>query len=143
MSDLKSKTLVPLLAVVVGLNACAAPMPILQMTGHLETMGEKRAQEDITECQQRAEKEQIDPGETRGKKIAQGASLYALGGAAVGAIGGITSGASGVAALIGASVLGVVGGIAGAVAPLEPDNRYSSHIGSCLKEKGYKLRGWH
>lgn len=139
----RNQTLALLLAVSLSLSACAGPKPILQSNAHLMTTGEPLAQEAISECTQKAEKEQIDPGETRGQKIAQGAALYALGGAVIGAVGGITSGMSAIAALIAGSVLGLVGGVAGAMSPLDPNSDYAAYFGACLKKNGYELKGWH
>ncbi len=139
----RNQTLAPLLALSLSLSACAGPKPILQPNAHLETTGEPLAQEAISECTRKAEKDQIDPGETRAQKIAQGAALYALGGAAIGAVGGITSGMPAIAALIAGSALGIVGGVAGAMSPLAPDSEYAAYFDACLKKSGYELKGWH
>jgi len=105
-------------------------------------VGEETAERDITACEKEVLNRGTEYGQTRGGRILQGGVVGALGGAIIGAVGGATSGTSGIAALIGASVLGVGGALFGAVSPLEPSSNYQDQVDNCLKEKGYEPKGW-
>lgn len=125
-----------------SLLACAGPKPNLAPNSHLDSVGRQIAETDIRSCEDAAKESGIQYGETRVEKIIKCGLLGAAGGAIIGAVGGATSGTSGVAALVGASVLGVAGFIYGAAAPMQPSPEYQDHVNNCLRDKGYETKGW-
>jgi len=131
-----------LLLVSLSLVACAPHRPDLKPNSYFQSVGERVAEGDITDCESLVLDRGIEYGETRVGRILQCGAMSAIGGAIIGAVGGATSGTSGIAALIGASVMGVVGIIFGGVTPLEPSDKYKSEVNSCLVEKGYELERW-
>jgi hypothetical protein len=132
-----------LLFISLSLVACATPhKPDLKPNSYFESVGEQVAERDITDCENLVLNRGIEYGETRVGRILQCGALSAIGGAIIGAVGGATSGTSGIAALVGASVMGVVGIIYGGASALEPSDKYKSEVNSCLAEKGYELEGW-
>ncbi len=131
-------------AVLVTLCACAGPEPLLRSNKHLQLYGKEMAQEDVDDCQQKAEAAGLRPGVHRSANAAAGAGMGLTLGAAVGASAGIIGGATGVA--IGAAAGGglglIIGLVGGAYKPLVPEPPYADAVVRCLIEKGYEVSGW-
>ncbi|MGZ8405520.1 MAG: hypothetical protein ACXW38_07625, partial [Nitrospira sp.] len=75
---------------------------------------------------------------------ATGALLGLTLGGAVGASAGVVGGLPGVTigAAAGSGIGLVVGLLGGTFKPLDPDPPYADAVTSCLKDKGYEVRGW-
>ena len=83
------------------------------------------AQQEIDACRKKTEEAALSPGVHRSANAATGAVL------------GMTIGAA-----AGSGIGLVVGLLGGTFKPLEPDPSYADAVTSCLKEKGYEVRGW-
>lgn len=129
---------------VISVTACAGPEPQLRSNKHLQLYGQQMAQQDIDECQRKAEEAGLDPGVNRSGNVAAGAALGLIIGAATGASAGMIGGAAGVA--IGAAAGGglglILGSMGGAYRPLVPESPYADTVVRCLIEKGYDVSGW-
>jgi outer membrane lipoprotein SlyB len=127
-----------------SLVACAGPEPLLRSNAHYQLQGREAAQDDVDDCQNKAEAAGLKPGTSRSANAASGGTIGLVGGAVVGAASGIIGGATGVA--IGAAVgagLGLIIGLAGgSYKPLEPESPYADAVVRCLIEKGYEVQGW-
>ncbi len=75
-------------------------------------------------------------GRRRGGRAAAGLAV----GASAGVVGGLPGVAIGAAA--GSAIGFTVGILGGTFKPLETDPPYADAVTSCLKEKGYEVRGW-
>ena len=133
-----------MLLVLVSLSACAAPTPALRSNKHLQLTGKDAAKQDITACEEKAERAGFQSGVNRTGSAAKGGVLGTIIGAASGASAGLIGGVAGVA--IGAAVgggLGLIMGLAGgAYGPTTPDPAYADEVVRCLIEKGYEVTGW-
>ena len=129
---------------VVSVVACAAPGPVLRSNKHLQLNGKEGAEQDISACQDKAERAGLKSGVNRSGNIASGGVLGLIIGAASGASAGLIGGGVGVA--IGAAAgggLGLIAGLAGgAYRPVDPDPAYADSVVQCLIGKGYDVSGW-
>ncbi|OQW62335.1 MAG: hypothetical protein BVN29_19630 [Nitrospira sp. ST-bin5] len=125
-------------------GACAAPGPVLRSNKHLQLSGKEGAEQDISACQDKAERAGLKSGVNRSGSIASGGVLGLIIGAAGGASAGLIGGGAGV--VIGAAAgggLGLIGGLAaGAYKPVDPDPAYADVVVRCLIGKGYEVSGW-
>lgn len=126
------------------LTACAGPQPLLRSNKQLHLYGKQTAQQEIQACQKHVEGTGLQPGVHQSANAATGAVLGATLGGAVGASAGVVGGLPGIAigAAAGSGLGLVVGLLGGTFKPLEPDPPYADAVTSCLKEKGYEVRGW-
>lgn len=130
--------------VLLSLGACAAPGPVLRSNKHLQLSGKEGAEQDISACQDKAERAGLKSGVNRSGSIASGGVL----GLIIGAVGGASAGliGGGVGVVIGAAAgggLGFITGLAaGAYKPANPDPAYADSVVHCLIEKGYDVSGW-
>ena len=143
MSNPRWRTYVVVM-LLIGLGACAAPGPVLRSNKHLQLSGKEGAEQDISACQDKAERAGLKSGVNRSGSIASGGVLGLIIGAAGGASAGLIGGGAGV--VIGAAAgggLGLIGGLAaGAYKPVDPDPAYADVVVRCLIEKGYDVSGW-
>ncbi|MEK9140201.1 MAG: hypothetical protein AAB308_04025 [Nitrospirota bacterium] len=125
-------------------TACAGPQPILRSNKQLHLYGKQMAQQEIESCRKHVEGTGLQSGVHQSTNAATGAVLGLTLGGAVGASAGVVGGLPGIA--IGAAAGGglglVVGLLGGTFKPLEPEPPYADAVTSCLKEKGYEVRGW-
>ena len=125
-------------------TACTGPQPILRSNKQLHMYGQQVAQQEIDACRKKTEEAALSPGVHRSVNAATGAVLGMTLGGAVGASAGVVGGLPGVT--IGAaagSAIGFTFGILGVTFnPREPDPPYADAVTSCLKDKGYEVRGW-
>jgi hypothetical protein len=126
------------------LTACAGPEPLLRSNKQLQLYGKEMAQQEIETCRGKVEAAGVRPGTYQSGNAATGALLGLTLGGAVGASAGVIGGFTGVA--IGSAAgagLGMIIGLAGGTfKPLVPDAPYADAMTTCLKEKGYEVRGW-
>lgn len=124
--------------------ACAGPQPILRSNKQLHLFGQQVAQQEIEFCRRQVERTGLRPGTNQTANAATGAVLGLTLGGAVGASAGVVGGLPGVAigAAAGSAIGFTVGILGGTFKPLEPDPPYADAVTSCLKEKGYEVRGW-
>lgn len=118
------------------LSAACSSSPKLYPNQKYVNEGPDRADRDIEECQEQADKFLESPA---GKKIAKGAGKGALLGGAIGAVTGAFTGNVGAGAVRGAAIGGVAGGTAGALSPDEVRQRF---VTKCLQDQGYEVIGW-
>lgn len=131
-------------ALLLSLTACSGPQPILRSNKQLHLSGKQLAQQEIESCQKQVEKTGLRHGANQSTNAATGAVLGLTLGGAVGASAGVVGGLPGVAigAAVGSGLGLVVGALGGTFKPLEPELPYADAVTSCLKEKGYEVRGW-
>lgn len=143
MADRSSQCLIGII-LLLTVTACAGPQPILRSNKQLHFYGKQLAQQEIESCRRQVEKTGLRHGTNQSANAATGAVLGLTLGGAVGASAGVVGGLSGVA--IGAAAgsgLGLVAGLLGGTfMPLQPEPPYADAVTSCLKEKGYEVRGW-
>ncbi len=143
MADRSSLCLIGII-LLLTVTACAGPQPILRSNKQLHFYGKQLAQQEIESCRRQVEKTGLRHGTNQSANAATGAVLGLTLGGAVGASAGVVGGLSGVA--IGAAAgsgLGLVAGLLGGTfMPLQPEPPYADAVTSCLKEKGYEVRGW-
>jgi hypothetical protein len=125
-------------------TACAGPQPILRSNKQLHMYGLQVAQQEIDVCRKKTEEAALSPGVHRSANAATGAVLGMTLGGAVGASAGVVGGLPGVTigAAVGSGIGLVVGLLGGTFKPLDPDPPYADAVTSCLKDKGYEVRGW-
>ncbi|THJ17402.1 MAG: hypothetical protein CAF42_003240 [Nitrospira sp. CG24B] len=125
-------------------TACAGPQPILRSNKQLHVYGKQMAQQEVESCQRHVEQAGLRPGTNQSANAATGALLGLTLGGAVGASAGVVGGLPGVTigAAAGSGIGLVVGLLGGTFKPLEPDPPYADAVTSCLKDKGYEVRGW-
>ena len=131
-------------AVLISLTACAGPQPILRSNKQLHLYGRQMAQQEIESCRKQVEKTGVQHGTNQSVNAATGAVLGLTLGGAVGASAGIVGGLPGVTigAAAGSGLGFIIGLLGGTFKPLEPEPPYADAVTSCLKEKGYEVRGW-
>ncbi len=125
-------------------TACTGPQPILRSNKQLHMYGQQVAQQEIDACRKKTEEAALSPGVHRSANAATGAVLGMTLGGAVGASAGVVGGLPGVTigAATGSGIGLVIGLLGGTFKPLEPDPPYADAVTSCLKDKGYEVRGW-
>ncbi|MGZ8366338.1 MAG: hypothetical protein ACXW4A_09285, partial [Nitrospira sp.] len=118
--------------------------PILRSNKQLHMYGQQVAQQEIDACRKKTEEAALRPGVHRSANAATGALLGLTLGGAVGASAGVVGGLPGVTigAAAGSGIGLVVGLLGGTFKPLDPDPPYADAVTSCLKDKGYEVRGW-
>ena len=126
------------------ITACAGPQPILRSNKQLHMYGQQVAQQEIDACRKKTEETALRPGDHRSANAAIGAVLGMTLGGAVGASAGVVGGLPGmtIGAAAGSGIGLVVGLLGGTFKPLDPDPPYADAVTSCLKDKGYEVRGW-
>jgi outer membrane lipoprotein SlyB len=129
------KKLISVALLLFVISNCAS-RPKLYPNDKLESVGEKKAKQDIDLCMEKADKY---VGSERGKNAAKGAGTGAAVGAAMGAAFGLFTGDIGGGALRGGTVGAAGGGTAGALSPEQLKKRFTER---CLSEKGYDVLGW-
>jgi len=120
--------------------ASAPPKPVLYPNNHMQTVGQARADQDITACKQLAHSSGVaenKDGEV-GKKAVGGA---AVGGAAAGAW-GLVRGDAGQRALAGAAAGAAAGTVRGGMQATETSPIFKNFVNRCLRERGYEVIGW-
>ena len=136
----------PLLLLVLLLEACSSPKPVLYPNEHLASAGKEAAENDIQDCQKLAETAGAEEGTGKASKVATGTAVGAGVGAASGAVGGAISGAAGAGSAIGAAsgaVWGLLMGLWNAAAgPSQPNQAYANFVNRCLQDEGYEVSGW-
>jgi hypothetical protein len=133
----------PVVALVLGLTACATTRPVLYPNAHYQSVGPAVADRDIEECENKAKTAGIDRYKGRAGDVAAGTAVGAGVGAAGGAAGGAVSGGAGIGAAIGAAsgaVIGFLGSLLGRRP--EPSAAYINFVDRCLRDKGYEPTGW-
>ncbi len=130
-----------LLAAMLLVTGCAAHSegPVLYPNGHLKSVGETQAQQDISDCSRMADSYvKANPGAKVVKDVIVGGGGGAVVGGAVGAVTGNIG--------RGAAIGGVAGATTGLVRALykasKPSPVYKTFVNRCLKEKGYEPIGW-
>lgn len=118
-----------------SLVACASG-PRLYPNKKYVDEGPERAERDIEECDEQADKYLDSPA---GRKIARGAGKGAVLGGVIGAVSGAFTGNIGGGAARGAAIGGAAGGTAGALSPDEVRRRF---VTKCLQDQGYDVIGW-
>jgi hypothetical protein len=131
-------------ALLLSLAACSGPQPILRSNKQLHLYGKQMAQQEIESCRRQVEATGLRHGANQSANAATGAVLGLTLGGAVGASAGVIGGLPGVTigAAAGSGLGLVVGLLGGTFKPLEPEPPYADAVTSCLKEKGYEVRGW-
>jgi hypothetical protein len=130
-------------ALVLGLTACATARPILYPNAHFESVGQAVANRDIEECESKAKTAGVDPKKGGVGEVATGTAVGAGVGAAGGAVGGAISGGAGIGAAIGAASGAVIGFLGSLFRrPPAPSAAYTNFVDRCLREKGYETTGW-
>ncbi len=127
--------------------ALAGPRPDLYPNAHLQKVGQTRANQDIANCQVKAEDYIGDTSAQRQQQNVHNTVRKGARGAALGALAGsITGGNAGRAAGAGAAV-----GAASSVLDNRRQQRdqelngspeYRSYVSACLEDLGYKVVGW-
>jgi outer membrane lipoprotein SlyB len=110
--------------------------PKLYPNAKYQSVGRDRAEQDIVDCEARADEFLDSP---KGQKMVEGAGAGALIGGAVGAVTGIFTGDIAGSALRGGAVGGAGGGVVGA---LTPDQLRRQFLQRCLGEQGYDVIGF-
>jgi outer membrane lipoprotein SlyB len=118
-----------------GLMGCASK-PQLYPNQKLQTVGKEKANQDIKQCTELADK-YLESG--TGKRMAKGAGAGAVVGAAVGGALGLFTGNVGRGLVRGGTVGAVAGGAQGA---MTPDQIKRNFVNKCLAERGYEVIGW-
>ncbi len=137
-----------LLALLVGLSACATQRPVLSPNEHLNRVNPEKAERDIDDCIQRAENSasSIEREANAAERVAKSTGTSATIGAAAGGAGGAVVGAAGTGAAVGAVGGGVAALMRGLLRELfasrEPSPAYKGFVNYCLREKGYEPIGW-
>ena len=143
MANRSSQRLIAML-LLLAVSACTGPQPTLRSNKQLHMYGRQVAQQEITACQQHAERSGLQHGTTQSTNAATGAVLGLTLGGAVGASAGVVGGLPGIAigAAAGSGLGFIVGFLGGTFKPLEPDPPYADAVTRCLKDKGYEVSGW-
>ncbi len=127
-------------AVLAATGCARLEKPVLYPNAYLQQVGKEQADADIQQCRELA-KEYVPS--SAGKKIATGAGVYGLGGAAVGAVAGaVSGGGAATGAAIGAATGATAGAVHGAAQDRGPGPVYKNYVDRCLREKGYEVIGW-
>lgn len=131
-------------AALISLAACSGPQPILRSNKQLHLYGRQMAQQEVESCRKKVETTGLQSGVHQSANAATGAVLGLTLGGAVGASAGVMGGLPGVTigAAAGSGLGFLVGLLGGTFKPLEPDPPYADAVTSCLKEKGYEVKGW-
>lgn len=131
-------------AALISLAACSGPQPILRSNKQLHLYGRQMAQQEVESCRKKVERTGLQSGVHQSANAATGAVLGLTLGGAVGASAGVMGGLPGVTigAAAGSGLGFLVGLLGGTFKPLEPDPPYADAVTSCLKEKGYEVKGW-
>jgi outer membrane lipoprotein SlyB len=138
MTEENMKSALVLLSVCI-LVGCGAQRPVLYPNGHLKQVGEERAQQDISDCMQKADTYVLaNPGaKVAGGTIVGGAAGTVVGGAAGAVTGHLARGAA-----VGAATGGAIGLVRGVAKASKPTPVFKAFVNRCLKEKGYEPLGW-
>lgn len=139
--------LIPAIALLIPLSACATARPILYPNGHLRTVGNVTADQDISQCMAEADEYISSGGENAQKtrNVAKGTAVGAATGAATGAVGGAITGSAGTGAAVGAATgatAGLLGSFFGIFGDSGPSPAYQRFVERCLQERGYDPIGW-
>lgn len=117
------------------LVSCAS-RPQLYPNQKLKSVSEKKAERDVDQCMDDADK-YLKSG--KAKNVAKSAGGGAAIGAAIGAVGGMFTGNLG-GGLVRGGAMGAAGGTA--VGALTPDQVKHNYVNQCLGEQGYQVIGW-
>ncbi|MGA6826849.1 hypothetical protein ACO9S2_04450 [Nitrospira sp. NS4] len=144
MKDRGPRPIVFLLLVWLLVGACAAPDPLLRSNKHLQLTGREAAKQDITACEEQAERAGLQSGVNRTGSAAKGGVLGTIIGAGSGASAGLIGGLPGVAigAVVGGGLGLIMGTAGGAYGPTDPDPAYADEVVRCLIAQGYEVSGW-
>lgn len=138
----------PFLALLLGLNACAARRPVLYPNEQYTRAGSAAAESAIDDCMGRAREFLASSGSNTAaaRGVATETAVGAGAGAAIGAVGGAITGDTGQGAAVGAATGGTAGLLHGLFAVFEPgkesDPTFAAFVDRCLREKGYEPIGW-
>lgn len=132
-----------LLALTLGLAACAGPQPVLYPNPHLKQVGQTQADHDVAECRQLAEASGASgsAATTAGSAATSMGTGAVLGGAA-GAVGGAIGGSAGTGAAIGAASGATAGLVQSLFGGRQVSGAYKTFVERCLRERGYETVGW-
>ena len=125
-----------LVASIVGCSS----RPVLYDNAKYKRTGEDRAQADVDNCMEKAERAGATNDKVGGsaKQAGKGAVVGAAGGAVGSAIyGGNVGRGVGAGAAAGATSTFLWG-----IFDSQPDPIYRNYVNTCLREKGYKVLGW-
>jgi hypothetical protein len=139
--DLSRIIMVALFAASTG---CSGAKPVLYPNSHLQSVGQKAAEQDIDRCREFAESAGADEGSGRTGQVATNTAVGAGAGAASGAVGGAISGSPGIGSLIGAASGAVWGLLSGLFSSgrSSPSQAHVNIVNRCLTEQGYEVAGW-
>jgi len=126
------------------LSACASYRPILDENAKYNKVGEARAERDIDNCLNRADRYL---SKHKSERMRKEAGRSAVGGAAIGGVLGLVGGGSVASTAVGAGIGAGVGAAAGAggVAAednLKPDQIKQNYVTRCLQRQKYEVVGW-
>lgn len=126
------------------LNGCSGPAPVLYPNAHLKSVGADAAEGDIDACREMAEAAGAKEGSGQAGQVATDTAVGAGVGAASGAVGGAIAGAAGQGSLIGLASGAVWGLLTGLFrsGSSQPSQAYVNFVNRCLDERGYEVSGW-
>lgn len=130
------------LLIMLVLEGCSGPRPILYPNAHFEAVGSETVQRDIADCRNKAEAAGATRERGKGAKVAESTVVGAGVGAAGGAVGGAVVGAAGSGSAIGAASGATMGLLRGLFSSPRPSQAYMRFVDRCLKERGYEPMGW-
>lgn len=141
------RKVIPAIALLIPLSACAAARPVLYPNQKLKTAGQETADQEISRCMAEADNYVSSGGEAQQKtrSAAKGTAVGAATGAATGAVGGAITGDAGTGAAVGAATgatAGLLGSVFGIFGDSGPSPTYKNFVERCLRERGYEPIGW-
>ena len=134
--------LLAILAVGLGLAACAGPSPVLYPNNHYQAVGKAAAERDIEDCRRLADSAGADSGSSQAASTAGSTAAGGAIGGAAGAAGGAITGAAGTGAAIGAASGAAAGLVRSLFTSGGPSQAYRNVVNRCLRERGYEPVGW-